>query len=106
MVVALASGLALRGYRQHGNAQLLAIHSPNRIDEGMYVKIGGINQWIQIRGQDRNNPVLHGGPGGAWIPFTGLSIPREKQFTVVLWDQRGEGKTLESSGASVADWPP
>ncbi len=38
--------------------EAIAIHTANGIDEGMYVKIGGIDQWIQIRGQDRKNPVL------------------------------------------------
>jgi len=73
IVVAVAAILALRAYRQHVTAQALAIHTPNGIDEGMYIKIGGIEQWIQIRGQDRNNPVLlclHGGPGGTWTPLT------------------------------------
>jgi len=30
------------------------------------VRIGGIDQWVSIRGADRRNPVLlymHGGPG-------------------------------------------
>jgi pimeloyl-ACP methyl ester carboxylesterase len=61
-------GLCYRAYCQHENAKILAIHTPNGIQEGMYVPIGGIEQWIQIRGEDRNNPVLlfvHGGPGGS-----------------------------------------
>jgi len=44
----------------------------------MYVKIGGIDQWIQIRGRDRNSPVLlclHRGPGGTRIPRTALFVP-------------------------------
>jgi hypothetical protein len=57
LLVAVGAILTLRAYRQHVTAQAIAIHAPNGIDEGMYVKIGGINQWIQIRGQDRNNPV-------------------------------------------------
>ena len=71
----------------------------------MYVKVGGIDQWIQIRGQDRSNPVilcLHGGPGGSWLGQTPLFLPWEKEFTVVQWDQRGSGKTLESTGSPVA----
>jgi pimeloyl-ACP methyl ester carboxylesterase len=71
----------------------------------MYVKIGGIDQWIQIRGQDRDNPVLlclHGGPGATWLPLTAVFAPWEKDFTVVQWDQRGAGKSLEASGPSIA----
>lgn len=95
----------LRAHRQHLTARAIAIHTPNGIDEAMYAKIGGIDQWIQIRGQDRNNPVilcLHGGPGGSWLAQTPLFWPWEKEFTVVQWDQRGTGKTLESTGSSVA----
>lgn len=110
LTVVLLSGvgaiLVLRFHRQHMTAQATAIHAPNGIDEGMYVKIGGIDQWIQIRGQDRNNPVLlclHGGPGGTWIPLTALFVPWEKEFTLVQWDQRGAGKTLETTGRSVTD---
>ena len=40
------------------NARDYAAASPNGIDEGRYVEIGGIQQWITIRGDDRNNPVL------------------------------------------------
>jgi pimeloyl-ACP methyl ester carboxylesterase len=98
--------LALRVHRQQVTAQAIAIHTPNGIDEGVYVKIGGIDQWIQIRGQDRNNPVLlcvHGGPGGSWLPQTALFLPWEKEFTLVQWDQRGAGKTLETTGGSIAN---
>jgi pimeloyl-ACP methyl ester carboxylesterase len=106
LVVMVGAALAYRAYLQHANARAIAIRTPNGIDEGMYVKISGINQWIQIRGQDRNNPVLlclHGGPGATWLPLVALFVPWEKQFTVVQWDQRGAGRTLEATGPSVAD---
>ncbi|HYS85005.1 MAG TPA: alpha/beta fold hydrolase [Bradyrhizobium sp.] len=105
-IVGIGAILLYRAYRLHVTAEAIAIHSPTGIDEAMYVKIGGIDQWIQIRGQDRSNPVLlclHGGPGGTWLPLTALFVPWEKEFTVVQWDQRGAGKTLEATGASVAD---
>jgi pimeloyl-ACP methyl ester carboxylesterase len=105
-VVGVGALLALRAHRQRVTARAIAIHTPNGIDEAMYVKIGGIDQWVQIRGQDRNNPVLlclHGGPGGSWLALTKLFLPWEKEFTVVQWDQRGTGKTLETTGPSVAD---
>jgi pimeloyl-ACP methyl ester carboxylesterase len=80
------------------NRRDYAITSPNGIDEGKYVAIGGIEQWITIRGEDRNNPVLlflHGGPGDATNPwgYAGFRLWL-KHFTVVQWDQRGAGRTF------------
>ncbi len=75
------------------------------INEGMYETIGGTQQWIQIRGRDRNNPVilwLNGGPGFSTIPQTFFHVPLEKDFTVVMWDQRGEGKSYAFTGPSIA----
>ena len=88
------------------NAQQYAISSPKGIDEAQFVKIGGIEQWVTIRGWDRDNPVLlflHGGPGDVTNPWSfALFAPWEKQFTVVQWDQRGAGRTLRKSGPAVA----
>jgi pimeloyl-ACP methyl ester carboxylesterase len=106
LVLLACTGLALRAHRQHVIARTIAIRTPNGIDERMYVNIGGIDQWVQIRGQNRNNPVilcLHGGPGGSWIAQTTVFLPWEKDFTVVQWDQRGTGKTLETTGPTIAD---
>jgi pimeloyl-ACP methyl ester carboxylesterase len=88
------------------NARQYAISSPKGIDEAKFVKIGGIEQWITIRGWDRDNPVLlfvHGGPGDVTNPWTfALFAPWEKLFTVVQWDERGAGRTLRKSGPSIA----
>jgi pimeloyl-ACP methyl ester carboxylesterase len=90
------------------NAREYAITTPNAIDEARYVEVGGIEQWITIRGEDRSNPVLlflHGGPGDATNPW-GYAAFRLwlRHFTVVQWDQRGAGRTLgrNSSASSPA----
>ncbi len=77
--------------------ELLHPDHPNGIYLYESPTIGGIPQYIQIRGQDKNNPVLlflHGGPGGALSGITHiLHAGWEERFTVVNWDQRGAGKT-------------
>jgi pimeloyl-ACP methyl ester carboxylesterase len=74
---------------------------PGGIQELRSVQIGGIAQWISIRGTDRNNPILlfvHGGPGAPMMPLSwAYQRPWEDFFTVVQWDQRGAGKTFAAA---------
>jgi pimeloyl-ACP methyl ester carboxylesterase len=90
---------------QNAAAQTLPVRAPERVKEEMFVRIGGIDQWITITGDDRNNPVvlfLHGGPGDAWSPFADAMFAGwEKDFTLVQWDQRGAGRTYGKSGPSI-----
>src|SRR6266540_6169595 len=83
------------------NAQQFKINSEKGIDEATFVTIGGIEQWVTIRGWDRDNPVLlflHGGPGDVTNPWSfALFAPWEEHFTVVQWDQRGAGRTLRKN---------
>jgi len=64
-----------------------------------YRRLGGLDQWVMIRGKSVANPplvLLHGGPG---LSETGLfrhfNAPLEESFTVVYWDQRGAGKSFD-----------
>jgi pimeloyl-ACP methyl ester carboxylesterase len=94
-------GLAWRTARQRRAAKALVIDTPNGIVEQRFVKVGGIDQWIQLRGEDRGNPVLlvlHGGPGWPNAVFTLPLRPWEQHFTVVQWDHRGAGKTIHRNG--------
>ena len=83
-----------------------AIASPNGIDEAQYLRVGGIEQWVTIRGEDRGNPVvlfLHGGPGDATNPWGYAAFDSWlDRFTVVQWDQRGAGRTLSKNGPESA----
>jgi pimeloyl-ACP methyl ester carboxylesterase len=67
------------------------------INELRQVELGGLRQWISIRGSDVNHPILlflHGGPGSANIAKIRMQSPElEDHFVVVNWDQRGSGKT-------------
>jgi pimeloyl-ACP methyl ester carboxylesterase len=107
VVLAVACGLAYRAMCQRRTARSLAIRTPDGIAESGYVRIGGIDQWIQVRGEDRANPVLlflHGA-GMSMIPFTPVFRSWEKHFTIVQWDRRGVGKTLSRNGrAGSGQW--
>ena len=88
-------------------AEARRIVTPNGIERLEKVRIGGIDQWVSIRGKDRRNPVLlliHGGPGYVSMPMSWwFARGWEDYFTVVEWDQRGSGKTyLLNDPATVA----
>lgn len=88
-------------------ADMRRIVSPEGIERLEAVRIGGIDQWISIRGVDRRNPVLlmiHGGPGYVAMPMSWyFQRGWEEYFTVVQWDQRGGGKTYTANDpATVA----
>jgi len=71
---------------------------PGSIAEICYRRLGGLDQWVMIRGESLANPLLillHGGPGFTETMFFRHFIaPLEKSFTVVYWDQRGAGKSF------------
>ena len=79
--------------------------TPTPLKEQGFVQIGGISQWITIKGDDKRNPVilfLHGGPGDAASPYADSVFGGwEKNFTLVQWDQRGAGRTYGKSGPSI-----
>jgi len=86
-------------------ADLRKVVADNGIERLQKVRIGGIDQWVSIRGNDRRNPVLlmlHGGPGWVAMP-TSWYFQRgwEEYFTVVQWDQRGAGKTYAANDPAV-----
>jgi pimeloyl-ACP methyl ester carboxylesterase len=98
------AALVNRTARRRRTASELVITTPNGIAEERFLRIGGVDQWVQIRGEDRGNPVLlvvHGGPGSPYAVFTPLIRSWERHFTVVQWDRRGVGRTRARSGPAV-----
>ena len=89
--------LGVLGVCRMVNGSHYRIDTPDGIQEDAYVEIGGIEQFMQIRSEDLNNPVvlwLHGGPG---FPLTYMNYyyqgELEKDFTVACLEQRGCGRT-------------
>ena len=71
---------------------------PGSIAESATMRLGDLDQWVMIRGENVSNPpliLLHGGPG---MPETAFfryfNAPLESAFTVVYWDQRGAGRSF------------
>ena len=70
------------------------------INESRYIDVNGTKQWINIYGEDINNPVLlylHGGPGSATSEID-YAFTRKwaDVYTVVTWDQRNCGKSYDA----------
>lgn len=64
------------------------IDTSKGIDEQGFVRIGGVEQWISVRGDDRSSPVflaLHGGPGAS----TAIFGPRTR-----FWARLGADKVV------------
>lgn len=69
----------------------------SELNEAQYVLIGGVPQWVTIKGKDCSNPIVlmvHGGPGNPLSMYhDSLFQDFEENFTIVHWDQRGSGRT-------------
>lgn len=69
------------------------------VAEVAYLRLGGLDQWVMIRGESLANPpliLLHGGPGMTETSlFRHFNVALEQSFTVVYWDQRGAGKSFD-----------
>ncbi|MGZ3216524.1 alpha/beta fold hydrolase [Paracoccus sp. T5] len=77
-------------------ARTAPVVGPDPIAELVPAEIGGMTQWLLIRGADRKAPILlwlHGGPGAAQMPLHSATAALERDFVVVHWDQRGAGKS-------------
>src|SRR5262252_8088296 len=104
---AIANRVWLIAILLSGVAGVAKAQTPSlRLDRTAFVPLGGIDQWISIRGESSANPVLlvvHGGPGEAQWPQAEVYRPWEKAFIVVQWDQRGAGHTFGRYGIKTPD---
>lgn len=84
---------------------LQRIVAPGGVQDSYTARIGGIDQWINVRGQDRANPMIlfvHGGPASPVTPtMWQFQRPIEEYFTVANYDQRGAGKTYGETDPAV-----
>jgi pimeloyl-ACP methyl ester carboxylesterase len=75
----------------------LALPGKAEIHLAEAIPVGGIQQWITLKGERESDPVLlflHGGPGNSAIRYAEkFTTELQKHFVVVQWDQRETGKT-------------
>lgn len=104
-LVCAAAAFALGSALSCANPAQAAAAVGLAVDEGQFVDINGIPQWVTVRGSDRSNPVLlilHGGPGFPMSFLSPLYADWEKRFTIVQWDQPATGATyLKNKGGDV-----
>ncbi|MBO0456737.1 alpha/beta hydrolase [Enterococcus hulanensis] len=99
MLILVVLGIILIAF-----SQLMAatpkIAKENSIAELRKVQLNGRKEWVSIRGENRNNPLLlflAGGPGGSQLAATRYELAElEKDFVVVNWEQPGSGKSYSA----------
>lgn len=87
------------------NSKRIKIETENGIQESTYIDIDGMKQYIQIRGENIENPVMifiHGGPAS---PMGYVSAYYQKglesELTMINYDQRGCGRTYYANGCNA-----
>jgi pimeloyl-ACP methyl ester carboxylesterase len=111
LTVLLAGGVGLLAYqlgRPGGTAPVLDANgrpAAGSIATQERVRLGGVDQWVSIRGRSVENPVLlylSGGPGGSDLALVRWNQRLEDHYTVVVWEQRGTGMSYSSIDPSSA----
>ena len=75
------------------------------IDTSFLLKVNGVEQYLEIKGVSRTNPVLlfiHGGPEWPATPMIRkFNQDLTKNFVLVSWDQRNCGKSKTDTSAKL-----
>ena len=97
-ILGLVGGALL--YREYYRKKALKdyeILANDSLDEEKVIEINGIQQWLSIRGQHANHPIIlfvHGGPGSPMTPtIYKYQKYLEDEYTIVNWEQRSTGRT-------------
>lgn len=87
------------------NSKKIKIDTETGIQESTYIDIDGMKQYIQIRGENTENPVMifiHGGPAS---PMGYVSSYYQKELeselTIINYDQRGCGRTYYANDCNA-----
>jgi len=100
MIVTLMSGGIVLISQVSADTPDIEIESDSSISELIEVEVNGRKEWISIRGNDLDNPIilfLAGGPGGTQLGAVRRNLgDLEKDYIVVNWEQPGSGKSYNA----------
>ncbi|MFZ6720567.1 alpha/beta fold hydrolase [Undibacterium sp. Ji49W] len=86
-------------------SEIKSKNTPIQIDKLLTPEIGGIKQFVEIKTDDVNKPVLlflSGGPGSSMMNnAASFTTILKNRFTIVQWDQRDAGKTLKLNPSPI-----
>lgn len=105
VITLTVTGLLILHFKSPGKAEPFVDENGETISTSISeierIKLGGIEQYIIIRGIDSTKPLLlflHGGPGSPELGFVKKYNPDlEHDFVVVHWEQRGSGKSYNKN---------
>ena len=107
IVTIISVGILALFFASPGKAELFVNEDgiiENSISTIDKIELGGIEQYLIIRGFDLSNPILlflHGGPGTPELSYVKKYNPElEKEFVVVYWEQRAAGKSFNKAISS------
>ena len=105
ILVLLTIFFQLYGCKEQNKKELKSENISRKIDTLLTPEIGGIKQVVEIKTDDSKKPILlflSGGPGSSMMNtadnFTNIL---KNKFTIVQWDQRDAGKTLELNSSPI-----
>lgn len=102
LLIAMQPALATAKTVGSPDASPIPCSSPTqKVDEKGFVSIGGIEQWVTVKGDSCANPIIlfiSGGPGNPLSPLSDTMYGAwARDFILVQWDQRGAGMTYGRS---------
>jgi len=96
-------------FLNYNSAKAQLFDTKNRqtaIDTSFLLKINGVEQYLEIKGVSRTNPVLlfiHGGPSWPATPMIRkYNQDITNDFVLVSWDQRNCGKSKTDNSATLS----
>ena len=105
-LVIVTAGVSILLYLTSGTSTPAFVDSdgnthPEAIAEERMLTLGGVKQYVLLRGKKRSAPLLvyvHGGPGMTSTPFLRTyNAELENHFLVVYWEQRGTSNSYSDS---------